>query len=89
MKNIDTNEDDKEIDTRVRENDTRNKNISATNSDVKFSNRTWTENWRHGTGKTECNKYILNTIQPRTSIDIRSRRNHDLWKKRWPRTGDQ
>lgn len=30
MRNIETNEDDEETDTRLRENDTMNKNISAT-----------------------------------------------------------
>jgi len=35
MKNIDTNEDYEETDTIIRNNDARNKNISATNSDVR------------------------------------------------------
>ncbi|CAI6367348.1 unnamed protein product [Macrosiphum euphorbiae] len=37
MKNIETNDDDEETDTRIRQNDTRNKNISATNSDARHA----------------------------------------------------
>lgn len=37
MKNIETNYDDEETDTRIRQNDTRNKNISATNSDARHA----------------------------------------------------
>jgi len=37
MKNSDTNEDDEETDTKVRDNDTRNKNISATKNNIRHA----------------------------------------------------